>query len=75
MQELQTMNIQMRIITEENVDQLTSMNSESTKNILNDLYLKDKISLDEESIDKAEINNEINKEEIDKINQRIKEYL
>jgi DNA-directed RNA polymerase II subunit RPB2 len=61
MQELQTMNIQMRIITEENVDQLTSMNSESTKNILNDLYLKDKISLDEESIDKAEINNEINK--------------
>ena len=60
MQELQGMNIQMRIITEENIDQLTSMNSETTKNILNDIYLKDKISIDEESIDKEEINNEIN---------------
>ena len=40
MQELQTMNIQMRVITEDNIDQLTSMNYENTikhlsKNVLN----------------------------------------
>lgn len=37
MQELQTMNIQMRIITEDNINQLTSMNSTYTINSLNKL--------------------------------------
>ena len=59
MQELQTMNIQMRIITEDNIDQLTSMNSEKTNNILNDLYLNEKTNLEEQSVDKKDVNKEL----------------
>ena len=35
MQELQVMNIQMRIITEDNIDQLTSMNYKNTLKAVN----------------------------------------
>ena len=39
-QELQVMNIQMRIITDENIDQLTSLNQEHTLKVLNNFYNK-----------------------------------
>jgi len=42
MQELQVMNIQMRIITEDNIDQLTSMNYKNTLEIMKDKVLNDK---------------------------------
>jgi len=41
MQELQVMNIQMRIITEDNVDQLTSMSYKNTVEIMKDRVLTD----------------------------------
>ena len=41
----------MRIITEDNIDQLTSMNSEKTNNILKDLYLNEKTELQETNVD------------------------
>ena len=41
MQELQVMNIQMRIITEDNVDQLTSMNYSNTVDIMKEIKLSD----------------------------------
>ena len=59
MQELQTMNIQMRIITEDNIDQLTSMNSEKTNNILKDLYLNEKTELQETNVDQKNVNKEL----------------
>ena len=59
MQELQTMNIQMRIITEDNIDQLTSMNSEKTNNILKDLYLNEKTELQETKVDQKNVNKEL----------------
>jgi len=42
MQELQVMNIQMRIITEDNIDQLTSMNYKNTLEIMKDRVLNNK---------------------------------
>jgi len=42
MQELQVMNIQMRIITEDNIEQLTSMNYKNTLEIMKDKILDDK---------------------------------
>jgi DNA-directed RNA polymerase beta subunit len=41
MQELQVMNIQMRIITEDNIDQLTSMNYKNTIDIMKDKLLNE----------------------------------
>ena len=42
MQELQVMNIQMRIITEDNIDQLTSMSYKNTLEIMKENVLNDK---------------------------------
>jgi DNA-directed RNA polymerase II subunit RPB2 len=69
-QELQVMNIQLRIITEDNIDQLTSMNSENTKNILNSNIL----NLDTKDI-KKELEKDIETIEKSKENEEIKEKL
>ena len=58
MQELQVMNIQMRIITEDNIEQLTSMNFSKTIDLIkkNNLTKEQKRELfDEKDIDKQEI--------------------
>ena len=69
-QELQVMNIQLRIITEDNIDQLTSMNSENTKNILN----ADILNLDTKDL-KKELEKDIETIEKSKENEEIKENL
>jgi DNA-directed RNA polymerase II subunit RPB2 len=51
LQELQVMNIQMRIITDANVDQLTSLNNEHTLKVLNNFYNKP-LTKDEEILRK-----------------------
>ena len=58
MQELQVMNIQMRIITEDNVDQLTSMSYKNTVEIMKDRVLTD--------TQKSEFNNIVKTQDADK---------
>ena len=58
MQELQVMNIQMRIITEDNVEQLTSMNYKNTLEIMKEKVLTD--------TQKTELNNIVKSQVADK---------
>ena len=53
MQELQVMNIQMRIITEDNIDQLTSMNYKNTLEIMKDKVLNSKQKTEFDKIAKS----------------------
>ena len=64
-QELQGMNIQMRIITEDNIKQLTSMNSEKTNNLLNEIYLNIPKQEDQKESEKDIQNKEETLENID----------
>ena len=85
MQELQVMNIQMRIITEDNIDQLTSMNYKNTLEIMKNKVLNskqktefDKIAnpyqLTEEDDKDLEITKEISKTKLDEEDQEYEEY-
>ena len=54
LQELQVMNIQMRIITDANVDQLTSLNHNNTLKVLNKFYDKTKETKEKERVEGKE---------------------
>ena len=61
MQELQVMNIQMRIITEKNIDQLTSMNYKNTLLIMKDKVLNNKQKIEFNKIYESEIQDKYKK--------------
>jgi DNA-directed RNA polymerase II subunit RPB2 len=87
MQELQVMNIQMRIITEENVDQLTSMNSSKTLDTYKQIYMSDadlttteaEATLDKVASMSKEIplddDEELSKEEKEKMEAKLKDKM